>query len=225
MSSAFFPAFEYIFTDNLPRALPGIDRIEESRLTSEIWFKEYLAEARPLIVVHDTEESRGKQVESDLLKYCGDREVDLMTPQLKKFYAVAEKNPLKMLVSGFMYLLYGMTLDDWRRDRQHVPLKKVATISSNKAPSSGRISGLFMKLVPQMLKMTADLISAPPYLADLRPEVVCREVFLKKDPKDIQEFVRDDAFQFMQWTSVEQETGELLLARGKETGKIVRVAK
>ena len=190
-----------------------------------MWFNEYLAKARPLIIVNDaaSQDKYGalsKQVQDDLIKYCGDKEINLMTPQLKKFFDIAGKGPLKTVVSGFMYLLHGTSLDGWRRNRLHIQLREIASLSSFKATSSSRmyICGVITKLLPQMLRTAASLISSPPYLSDLRPEVVCREVFTKKDPKRTGQFVRDDAHPFMLWTDVEQETGELLLARGQETG-------
>eukprot|EP00518_Triparma_eleuthera_P014250 CAMPEP_0182482078 /NCGR_PEP_ID=MMETSP1319-20130603/38552_1 /TAXON_ID=172717 /ORGANISM="Bolidomonas pacifica, Strain RCC208" /LENGTH=207 /DNA_ID=CAMNT_0024683757 /DNA_START=9 /DNA_END=628 /DNA_ORIENTATION=- len=188
----------------------GIDRIEESKLTYELWFREYLAKARPLIIVHDnaledsTEIAPGralsKQVQDDLIKACGDKEVNLMTPQLMKFYEIVEKGPLKTVVSAFMYLLHGTSLDGWRRDRLRVPLREVASLSSSRAKSSSRVSDFAAKFLPHMLQTISNLISSPPYLADLRPEAVCREVFSKKGHEHSRQFVRDDAHPFMQWT-------------------------
>jgi hypothetical protein len=223
------------------KPFPTIDRINESDLTFDNWFNNYLVPGAPLIIVHDDESpvlkadsNTGNLIRESMLKNCGESRIDLASTMIKRFVTTIDPN-IEAILDWSMWLFNNETLEHWKEDRFDVKLEdfgnsqSVTGIGVPPPPPPlpppftlpSRLRSFLPPLtsfLPSLMSTLLTLTSRPPYLADKRPEAVCFATFYKKAFEAMKEFGDDEQHSFMNWTKVEKLTAELLHDREQETG-------
>ncbi len=164
-----------------------IPRIKESELSEESFYKDYVSRGVPLIIVHDDpthilhpDKNFSQTLKDDLISKCGHKKVDLISATVKTF--VQDLNgPFKVVLDVCLRLLLSVDLETWMSERMSRRLADLSVIGKN-SDEPLPLSSLVTMFFPRALERILTLGSRGPYLADVKPELVCREVLSKPRP-------------------------------------------
>ena len=175
----------------LPPLLPPIPRFDEAEFSTDDFKIQCIDAQIPCIIKRSVDKQQPKsqsqsQSQSQspcalvisLLKACGSNKVNLLSPTVHTFLDVNMNKFQRQILSWLMSATFGLTLDEWVRQRAEVSLDDFYANSLIAAPPPPNPPSIVFKkylkyLMPQTFKVILKLVGRPPYLADIEPDLIC----------------------------------------------------